>query len=593
MNKLVLIIFLTAFITFKGYFVSQLLLDERSMGALVVSLGIALFVSSFILILKRGEILYALIINLILTVILYIQYLYIGYFKTPMSLYVFLQSSNAQGMGESIFGRFHITDLILFVDIIFLIVFYIYSKKNNLVIKNGFKKPKLLFLIVLIAAIGFISLKPVSMIAKGMGGEITRKYTPSSFVANYGIYGHQIMDGYQVFFQNKDIELSKEEKSEIKVFLSEKDAYKQTILKAEEGIFKNKNIVYLQMESLQNFVLNEKIDGKEITPFINSLLKNSIYFNNLHPQTAEGNSSDAELLALTSIYPLKEGSTFFRFPERNYPSTLKDLKEEGYESFAFHGDEGDFWNRNQTYPNLGFSKYYDIGDYKHSNDDLMGMGLSDKFFFQETGKLLEAKEEPFIGYAISLSSHFPFTMKEEEKTLKVENELKGSFLGNYIETIHYTDQSLKGMFDQLSEERKNNTVFVIYGDHNGIFSKDKKEIENWKDVNISDEEWLKKYSTVPFIIYNPGLQQEEIQDVAGQIDIRPTLSYLMGIEKEKYEDDSFGVNLFENQNKSIFLLKGDYGNNNVITNQGKIEPYGKKELKNLEYSEKLIKSNFK
>ena len=593
MNKLVLVMFLTIFLTFKGYFVSQLLLDERSMGALTVSLGIALLVSSFILLLKRGEILYALIVNAILTVILYVQYLYIGYFKTPMSLYVFLQSSNAQGMGESIFGRFHITDLLLFIDIIFLLGFYIYSKKKKLVLKNGIKKTKLLFLLVLIATIGCISLKPALMVVKGMGGELTRKYTPSSYVANYGIYGHQILDSYQFLFQNKDIVLDKKEKEEIEAFLNEKDVIKQTNIQVEEGIFKNKNIVFLQMESLQNFVINEKVEGKELTPFINGLLENSVHFNHFYPQTAEGNSSDAELLALASIYPVKEGSTFFRYPERNYPSILKELNKDGYKSFAFHGDEGSFWNRNQTYPNLGFDEYYDISSYKHADEDLVGMGLSDKFFFEETGKMLEEKEEPFVGYAISLTNHFPFTMKEEEKTLTMENELKGSLLGNYFETVHYSDQALKEMFAQMSKEKIENTVFVIYGDHNGIFNKNKAEVEKWKGKKVTDKEWLNEYSTVPFIIYNPGLEKKVINDVAGQIDIMPTVSYLMGIDEEKYVDKAFGVNLFEHQNKSIFLLKGDYGNNNVITNQGEINVYGKKEINSLDYSEKLIKSNFK
>ena len=593
MNKLVLVMFLTIFLTFKGYFVSQLLLDERSMGALTVSLGIALLVSSFILLLKRGEILYALIVNAILTVILYVQYLYIGYFKTPMSLYVFLQSSNAQGMGESIFGRFHITDLLLFIDIIFLLGFYIYSKKKKLVLKNGIKKTKLLFLLVLIATIGCISLKPALMVVKGMGGELTRKYTPSSYVANYGIYGHQILDSYQFLFQNKDIVLDKKEKEEIEAFLNEKDVIKQTNIQVEEGIFKNKNIVFLQMESLQNFVINEKVEGKELTPFINGLLENSVHFNHFYPQTAEGNSSDAELLALASIYPVKEGSTFFRYPERNYPSILKELNKDGYKSFAFHGDEGSFWNRNQTYPNLGFDEYYDISSYKHTDEDLVGMGLSDKFFFEETGKMLEEKEEPFVGYAISLTNHFPFTMKEEEKTLTMENELKGSLLGNYFETVHYSDQALKEMFAQMSKEKIENTVFVIYGDHNGIFNKNKAEVEKWKGKKVTDKEWLNEYSTVPFIIYNPGLEKKVINDVAGQIDIMPTVSYLMGIDEEKYVDKAFGVNLFEHQNKSIFLLKGDYGNNNVITNQGEINVYGKKEINSLDYSEKLIKSNFK
>src|SRR5690606_15617605 len=122
------------------------------------------------------------------------------------------------------------------------------------------------------------------------------------------------------------------EKQEIKEFIENKEYVQEPIKGTEKGMFEGKNIVYLQMESLQDFVLNEQVEGEEITPFLNSLLSESYHFTNFYPQTAEGNSSDAELLALTSVYPVREGSTFFRFPDKNYPSILKHLEQEGYEN---------------------------------------------------------------------------------------------------------------------------------------------------------------------------------------------------------------------------------------------------------------------
>jgi phosphoglycerol transferase MdoB-like AlkP superfamily enzyme len=585
LKRVIIAILMVAGISVKGYLVSQILLTEKSMGALTVSLGFALLMASFVFLFKKKYVLYAILSTTVITITLYVQYLYMGYFKTPITMYLFLQTSNAQGMGDSILGRIQITDILFFVDILLIIIANYFIKEKNVFMKIN---KKMIFTALFILSVLLITMKPVIMLTKGMQGEMTRKFVPTTLIGNYGIFGHQALDVYEFMFKNRDIKLTKKEKENIKKHLENRKTEQLNKSYLGKGILKDRDVVFIQLESIQNFVLNEKIEGAEITPNLNKMIKNSLYVPNMYPQTAEGNSSDAELISMNSIYPIKEGSTFFRFPERNYPSVMKEFQKNDYGTTAYHGDEGDFWNRDTVYPNMGIETYEDITDFEEKEGTNYGMGLGDKYFFEETAKKINQREGKNVSYVISLTSHYPFNLPEDKKTLTLEKEMKNQILGNYFESVHYTDEALGEFIENIKKENKD-TVFVLFGDHNGIFKENKEEVEKWITSDISDEEWIEKYTTIPFIIHYEDMEQVKINDIAGQIDIKPTIEYLFGFEESPL---NFGINLLKEKNKTIFLLKGDYGQNNVIGEKGKITNYTNHEIKDLEYSEKLIKSNF-
>ncbi len=105
---------------------------------------------------------------------------------------------------------------------------------------------------------------------------------------------------------------------------------------------KGKNLIYIQVESLENFVIGKTVNGKEITPNLNKLVQKSLYFPNTFEQVNEGTSSDADLMVNTSMLPLRQGSTFFRYPNTNYNSLPNLLEGEGYATSAIHPDKGSF-----------------------------------------------------------------------------------------------------------------------------------------------------------------------------------------------------------------------------------------------------------
>src|SRR3712207_218879 len=121
--------------------------------------------------------------------------------------------------------------------------------------------------------------------------------------------------------------------------------------------------------------------------------------------------SDAELLANTSIFPVRRGSTFFRYPNNTYPSSLPKLLEDiGYNTIAIHPDKGSYWNWLPSLSSIGFKKCIDSSHF--NMDETIGLGLSDGSFFKQLVPILKQQKNPFYSFSITLSNHAPFSMPE-------------------------------------------------------------------------------------------------------------------------------------------------------------------------------------
>ncbi|WP_082235694.1 LTA synthase family protein [Halobacillus massiliensis] len=589
MKRLIWFAIFSAAAFIKLAFVSHHLLSEISKGALLISLSFSLIAFSLMFLFQKYYFWYGAVISLIISFYCWSSYLYMDYFQAPFSSYVALQSSNLSGMSESIFGQMTWWHVLFFLDVIVLALILLYDRSAE-PMKRSYKP----FTAVIVMALLLFSLKPISMQISGNGHLLLKKYTADSYLANYGLIGHQAIDWVEFFTSQQILELSAAEKDNINEMLSSEDyAVPREDPLLMPGIFEGKNLLLIQFESLQQFVIGEKVNGKEITPNLNKLVSAGLSFSNYYPQTAEGNSSDAELLVLNSLYPLKEGSTFFRYPAAEYPSLAKLFKEKNYTAAAFHGDEGSFWNRNSVYPSMGFDRYYDITDYTSIEENSIGMGLSDQAFFEQTADHLLKMKKPFAASLITLTSHTPFVLPKEEKLLDV-GEISDTHLGRYFESIHYTDHYLGEFMKKIEENGLlKDTVVAIYGDHNGVFRESKQEVETWKGTSISDDEWRTDYVPVPLIVSSRDLPNPlVIKDVMGQIDTAPTLLDWFGFPEGAMADSALGHNMNRYMNEDVFLLRGDYGEKIVITQDKEVTDYAPYHSEALNVSEQLIKSNF-
>ncbi len=258
------------------------------------------------------------------------------------------------------------------------------------------------------------------------------------------------------------------------------------------GIAKGKNIIVLHLESFQQFLIGQKIDGKEVTPFLDKLFhsKSTISFDNFYNQVGQGKTSDAENMLETSTYGLPQGSLFAQLGSDNtFQAAPQILKQRaGYTSAVFHGNVASFWNRNNTYKNMGYQYFFDASYYDTSGDKALGFGLKDKLLFNDSIKYLEHLQQPFYVKYLTVTNHFPFSLDKEDEDPNFKAPDTGNkTVDDYFLTAHYLDQSIKEFYKYLEKSGlAKKSIIVLYGDHYGISDSENKYLAKILGKNADD-----------------------------------------------------------------------------------------------------------
>lgn len=332
------------------------------------------------------------------------------------------------------------------------------------------------------------------------------------------------------------------------------------------GIGANRNVILVQVEALQNFVIGRDYQGVELTPNLNQLIKeNSLYFDQYYSHIGKGNTSDAEFSTLNSLYPVIDREIYTLYKDNTFYGLPWILKEEGYETLAFHGYEGEFWNRKEAYPGQGIDEFYSMEDLDQS--DSIGMGISDLSVFNQAVEIMKEKEAPFFSFIVTLTNHHPYILPEELHTVDLLEEHKDTKFGNYLNTVRYTDYAIGEFIRKLkSEGLYDNSVIIFYGDHHGLnYGMDDNDIivSDYLGKTYDYDEMLK----VPLIIHIPGSGiRETISTTGGFIDFLPTIANIMNLEiphpytlGQDIINESDGIVAF-----TSYLLEGSFIKNNII-----------------------------
>jgi len=486
---------------------------------------IIIIASIIILIFNSGRLKALFATNLIITALLVCDTNFFRYYYGIITIPVLLQVDIklAGSIQESVLSLFEIKDIIYILDIPLLFYWMRRMQKTGIEMTTF---PKRVIAFALSAIVGFTGF--------GSAYAATEKDDPLVYSNNYVarklgvLYSHvDSIKKYIVENKEENEGLSSQEKDYLIKYFESKTQTGRNY----KGVAKGKNLIVVQVEALQQFLIGSKINGVEITPNLNKLIQESLYFDNIYYQVAGGNTSDAELLLNTSLYPAEEGAAYIRFAKNKYYSLPQALGELGYNTYALHAFTSKFWNRTEMYKTLGFDKFID--DSYYVMDEFAGWegdALSDASFFRQSLDLIDTSK-PFYSFFITLSSHYPFTYFEENYDFDV-GELEGTFLGNYIKAIRYADECLGQFIEQLKRRGLfDNSLLVIYGDHSGVPRHMSDELMNFVNVEYnSDVQWV-KLQKVPLIIHYPGLKNgETISTIGGQIDILPTIANLMDFE---------------------------------------------------------------
>lgn len=300
------------------------------------------------------------------------------------------------------------------------------------------------------------------------------------------------------------------------------------------GVAKGKNVIVLQLEALQTYVIDRLIDGQEVTPNLNRLVRDGIYFPNFYDQIGGGNTSDAEMMSVTGVLPISKGAVATSYADKRIPSLLRNLRNLGYVTSTFHADSLSFWNRKKLYPALDWQELYDINYF--GKNDVIGYGPSDDILFKKTiekFKAYKAANKKFFSEVVTLTGHKPYNfLPADHQYLTLPEEYVNTLTGNYLQTQRYVDEQI-GMFIAMLKENGlyDDTVLVVYGDHFGIHPSnvdaiEKPLLEAFTGMPYTMNEAFK----VPLILKVPSVESATISMVGGQADIMPTVANILGIK---------------------------------------------------------------
>lgn len=497
-----------------------------------------LFLSIFLFIRRtRAAYVTGYLIYLLLSILLFANVVYYQEFTDFLTIDTILGAGKvASGLGESAIRLFRPHDILYFLDCIAVLAALLLKK---IPLDTRPVRGKFAFMTT-IASLLFL-LGNIALAETSRPGLLTRTFSRDYLVKYLGINAYTVYDGIKTY-QVSQIR-AQASPNDMAVIA---DKLKQRPKEKNEetfGLAKGKNIIYVHLESAHQFLIDYKLKDEngiehEVMPFVNSLYhsNNSFSFDNFYHQVSAGKTSDAETLLENSLFGLNQGSLFSQLGGKNTFNAAPALLDQklGYTTAAFHGNAGNFWNRNETYKKFGYQHFFDASYYKLDDENSFQYGLHDKPFFQQSVKYLEHLQQPFYAKFLAVSNHYPFSELPEAENGFPKVNTGDSTIDGYFATANYTDTAIKEFFDYLKASGLyENSMIVLYGDHYGISDsriKDTKELFGKEDWTTFDTIQAQK---VPLVIHIPGQDKGTINHTyGGQVDVLPTLLNLIGYESD-------------------------------------------------------------
>ena len=631
---------------FLSYFILALcgtiIIREVTVGGpfnykpLLCDIGFILLIGSFGYLFKpKNQFKYFFTCLILFTIIEVVNSIFYIFYEDFASLAQIGTLNQVETVADSIFVKIRLVD---FIYILQPIIFYYIHNRLKISPYYNFigkiEKKKDMALGTLLVGLGFL----IITFATASGADYSRlakQWNRRLNVERFGIIMYELNDAFQATFTKVNTLFGRDDALTLfQEFFNDEERNTYRTKNKYTGILEGYNIIYVHMESMQDFLMDLEFNGEEVVPNLKKLAKEGMFFSNFYPQIALGTSSDAEYIMLTGLLPSNGNTVFSGYANNTFITLPKILKEDrGYYTFSMHGNQAVMWNRKSIHPHLGYTDMYfkesfTFEDVKGS-DDYVGLGINDKLFFSQAIPILENIEKNnknYFGTIITLSNHSPF---EHHQLFTYDindyytNDVTGDTLstcylcerdiGKYIVSSHYADEALGDFISYIkNSEYFNNTIFVFYGDHDAKMSyKEMNYLYNYdyltgelKDPSDptyipydSFDHYLNKKT--PLIIWtkNEKLAQVfsgQIDYVTGMYDVAPTLYNMLNIDnKYVLGNDIFNIK----DNNVVVFPSGNYLTNKVYYN---ISTGEYKEIKNniilddeyiaknLEYSDKLI-----
>ena len=280
---------------------------------------------------------------------------------------------------------------------------------------------------------------------------------------------------------------------------------------ATDSTASKKNLVIIVEESLgAEFV--GSLDGLDLTPNIDALSAEGIWFENLY---ATGTRSVRGLEAVVSGFTPTPARSVVKLQksQRNFFTLGELLRDTGYDTSFIYGGESQFDNMRRFFVNNGFEHVIDESDY----DDPVftgSWGVSDEDLFNRAHEeFSKPHSKPFFSLVFTSSNHSPFEFPDGRIALYDQEK------GTVNNAVKYADFALGEFFRNAKDSAYwEDTVFLVVADHNSrVYGSEVIPIERFH---------------IPGLILGGSISPATFEPVASQIDLGPTLLSLIGIEGE-------------------------------------------------------------
>ena len=517
--------------------------------------------------------------------------IYYVFYQTYVSFSLLSTLGQVETVGDSIIEK---CEWQQFVYIIFPIIYYLIHRKltswNYISFVTKTEPNKKMMLGTFLVSLFMLAIN-ASMMTKTDFSRLSKQWNRDYNVSRFGMIVYQVNDLVQSITPKFSSLFGYDEAAQNFI-----DFYKNNTSTLEKNKYTDKfegyNVIIFHMESMQAFLMNQSFNGLEVTPNLNKLASEGLFFSNFYAQISTGTSSDTEFTLNTSLMPAQTGTVFVSYYNRNYPAIPKILKENGYFTFSTHANKASMWNREKMHPILGYEDMYFEDDF--IIDEEIGLGLSDRSFYNQLLPMLEKIETEhtnYMGTIISLSNHSPFgdidkygnfdttitrSVNNNDGTKEIikDDFLEDTTMKNYLQSAHYADETL-GEFLQMIKNSDNfdNTLFVFYGDHDAKIAKSEHNLlinydrvngkmleegdEGYVDYDYYAHELNKK---VPLIFWTKnGDITGEVNYPMGMINVQPTLFNMLGVTNPY----ALGQDIFSIKNDNIVI----FPNANFLTSK--------------------------
>ena len=591
--------------TMLRFFCMHSIENYLSWKAILADTAVVTLLGSFVYLFKpKNRFTYLLSMNIFLTAICVINSVYYTFYTSFASVSMLSLTQYIGDVGDAVVENvLQLKDMVYIIGPLILIACHLKLRKKNyykrIELKADRKKNT-------IRTLGFSGVLAIIFLITMSSLDVSRfmkQWNKEYIVMRFGIYVYQVNDVISSIQPkiNSMFGYDQANKNFIEYYADKTPSASN----AYTNIFAGKNVIVVHAESMMTNAMSLSFNGIEVTPSLNKLAKEGMFFSNFYSQVSVGTSSDSELTFNTSLMPTKSGTAFVSYADRTYITTPKLLQEQGYYTMSLHANNADFWNRRNMYKSLGYEKFYSKANYEVKKENIIGLGLSDKEFFRQSVEKI--KEESLVhdkwySLLIMLSNHTPFSEVDKYGEYNVDivekrvNEegleeevtypyMEGTKLGNYFKSLHYADSALGEFVEELDEAGLlENTVLVIYGDHDArLPKKDYNRLYNYDftthEMMSEEDENYREYDSyqyelgrkVPFIIWTKDMAgtslNMEVTNVMGMYDVMPTLGNMFGF----YNPYALGHDIFDIKDNNIVVFpNGNWVTNNVYYNSQKV-----------------------